>query len=125
MRIAAPARPVFAVNDLDRMHFQLAFRETCRKRCFYGNGFRLSPTDVQHPGSRPQKQFVANMPRFRRLHQSRIENIFALLTVSGAPSDHVTAYEHRVLGPRWFLAGLDCQSSGGKICQPEHASSSR
>jgi peptidoglycan/LPS O-acetylase OafA/YrhL len=26
------------------MHFQLAFRETCRKRCFYGNGFRLRPT---------------------------------------------------------------------------------
>src|ERR1700689_3571986 len=26
------------------MHFQLAFRQTCRKRCFYGNGFRLRST---------------------------------------------------------------------------------
>src|SRR5664279_1026146 len=29
------------------MHFQLTFRETCRKHCFYGNGFRLRPTVYQ------------------------------------------------------------------------------
>src|SRR5271170_6918764 len=26
------------------MHLQLAFRQTCRKRCFQGNGFRLRST---------------------------------------------------------------------------------
>jgi hypothetical protein len=49
IRMLASASPVLAANDLGfvRMHFQLAFRQTCRKLCLYGYGFGFRPTVYQ------------------------------------------------------------------------------